>query len=721
MARYRFYTCQRSEGQEVASYLTELRRQDNQVVQTTRVGTMADFYHSDSEITSLQDYTCSLDLSTLPRILEIHSGVYFQGSVYEISGNECCLSTGELIKIIHIELQKVVCENMDNECKFDLPLNYSGNFKLIPDGFPYTSVEEIIRSVETEKQNSELITFQTLTDIVVNGVVIRKEEPITVMSTEFREGHMYADCIVDGNFEQFQVVLPFLLKGEFYGCEDDKLYTVNEIVESKTLTTRRVRLAETQGICIPKHFNGALILSPVYEIQAIMHFRNDVVKIPSTLEVDVRDVTEKQKDVPFIKPMSLTDILNQPHEKFPIMVKILDAPEQQPLFKGEWFHSLRKGKVIKIYKKQLLKVVLATSMSNKVSRHFLISLDYKGAFRRRPREFVTVFDLCNAINQENPLNVVVTKDCMWNEGGLSSLCVGDRLVTTFTTTKHVVFDGVLQNIDVLICNKIPEDEDEDDAEPMMLPLYLEGRFVEEFHDTKRYKILEICDKFKLPFQVKVTSKDPSLPADALMSFPAIKLEEILEVPILVVGFLEGPCECFSIPVEWMTMTVHLLEGCPVEDCGLRNAASLEELTDFMYYNLRTCSTSSPFLPPRPPKRQSKRTPSSDPVPVQPPCRSPVADSKSHHPPLPPKGVPVCPKPITDNAALPASLKKPFSTQPLQVTPSECAKTQKGKIKDAPKIPEEITEEPDDDSDHDYEQIEEGFALKALHKMKKWTL
>ncbi|GCC38576.1 hypothetical protein chiPu_0017091 [Chiloscyllium punctatum] len=86
---------------------------------------MADFYHPDSQISSLQEYICSLNLSTLPRILEIHSGVYFQGSVYEISGNECSLSTGDLIKIIQVELQKIVCENMDNECKFDLSLDYS--------------------------------------------------------------------------------------------------------------------------------------------------------------------------------------------------------------------------------------------------------------------------------------------------------------------------------------------------------------------------------------------------------------------------------------------------------------------------------------------------------------------------------------------------------------------------------------------------------------------
>uniref|UniRef100_A0A7N5K7V2 Thymocyte selection associated family member 2 n=1 Tax=Ailuropoda melanoleuca TaxID=9646 RepID=A0A7N5K7V2_AILME len=63
------------------------------------------------EPVSLQDFVCTLDLASLPRVLRVCSGVYFQGSIYEISGNECCLSTGDLIKVTQVRLQKVVCEN----------------------------------------------------------------------------------------------------------------------------------------------------------------------------------------------------------------------------------------------------------------------------------------------------------------------------------------------------------------------------------------------------------------------------------------------------------------------------------------------------------------------------------------------------------------------------------------------------------------------------------
>uniref|UniRef100_A0A8C0EDU1 CABIT domain-containing protein n=1 Tax=Bubo bubo TaxID=30461 RepID=A0A8C0EDU1_BUBBB len=77
---------------------------------------------------SFQDYICSLDPATLPRILRICSGVYFQGSVYEISGNECCLSTGDLLKVMAVALQKVVCEDTETGQTTELPPTFKGEW-----------------------------------------------------------------------------------------------------------------------------------------------------------------------------------------------------------------------------------------------------------------------------------------------------------------------------------------------------------------------------------------------------------------------------------------------------------------------------------------------------------------------------------------------------------------------------------------------------------------
>lgn len=50
------------------------------------------------------------------------------GSVYEISGSEVCLSTGDLVKITGFELLSVCCNEIKNNTTFELPIDYSGRF-----------------------------------------------------------------------------------------------------------------------------------------------------------------------------------------------------------------------------------------------------------------------------------------------------------------------------------------------------------------------------------------------------------------------------------------------------------------------------------------------------------------------------------------------------------------------------------------------------------------
>lgn len=53
------------------------------------------------------------------------------GSVYEISGSEVCFSTGDLIKVIGMEMQSVCCEDVENNETFELPINHTGLFQEI--------------------------------------------------------------------------------------------------------------------------------------------------------------------------------------------------------------------------------------------------------------------------------------------------------------------------------------------------------------------------------------------------------------------------------------------------------------------------------------------------------------------------------------------------------------------------------------------------------------
>lgn len=48
------------------------------------------------------------------------------GSIYEISGNECCLSTGDLMKVTQLRLQKVVCKNPGTGQTIELDPNFKG-------------------------------------------------------------------------------------------------------------------------------------------------------------------------------------------------------------------------------------------------------------------------------------------------------------------------------------------------------------------------------------------------------------------------------------------------------------------------------------------------------------------------------------------------------------------------------------------------------------------
>uniref|UniRef100_A0A4W3JMG2 Thymocyte selection associated family member 2 n=1 Tax=Callorhinchus milii TaxID=7868 RepID=A0A4W3JMG2_CALMI len=456
------------------------------------------------------------------------------------------------------------------------------------------------------EQGFEVVSFQSAKDIHTQGSVICKGDPITATGVKSVKGQMFATCIVDGLEEQLYINLPFSLPGEF--SENlDQSFSIDEILSSKPLRSKRLIYVEMEHRVTEKYLRGDLLLEPVYEIQAIMHLRKNIVKIPSNLEVDVSDVSEEQKEVTFIKPLSLLDLMNEPQDTFPAAVEILDSPGLLAPYKDEWTHCLRKGALLTVHSKQVTKKILATSMSNKVSQHFLISSMYKGMFRRRPREFHTTFDLCNAVSSEAPLHVVVTRDCMSNEDDQVSLCVGERLIALAKTTARVVSCGVPQDIDVLVCNKVEDDEDEEGmVEEVLLPWYLEGRFVEEIRDNRKYTISEICDGFNFPFEVKVTVKDPAFKIDPLKPFPAIKLEESILVPTLLVSLAEKPSDSFFIPVEWMSLSVQLLAERPSEDIAPTHVASVVELTESMYYDLRKCSNLSSCPPPRPPKRASNK-------------------------------------------------------------------------------------------------------------------
>ncbi|XP_062450334.1 protein THEMIS2 [Rhea pennata] len=531
---------------------------------------------------SFQEYICSLNPAVLPRILRICSGVYFQGSVYEISGNECCLSTGDFLKIIAVKLQKVICEDVEMGKTTELPLTFKGLFQPSPDPQQYASLEELIQS-KRAAQEAQPLCFISATDLAVDGHFIPKAQPIFL---EALQGRKAAVRTADSHREHHWLRLPLSLRGRFFECSEQDL-TLQEVLGLQGSWPQRL-LCPTLSSC-------PILLSPVYEVQAIMHLRKDVVKIPSTLEVDVEDVTEEAQHIHFIKPLLLSDLL-QMEEALPVQAEILEGPSSLAIFKNDWIPRLQKGQRIQIHGKGCPWKVLASA--RKGTRHFLLSSTYQGRFRRRPREFTTVYELATSLQASQHLRVVVTQDCEGHEEDTPSLSVGDRLEVRCLLQASA-------STTMLLCNRSSTEEEEgEESEELMLPLDLGGSFVEEMCENKKYNLTEIVEQLSLPCDVKVVAKDPSLARDILSSFSALRLEARVTEPFLVSSFCEEPNESFEIPPRWLDMSLFFTQEPAHPQAPSADWSRVEELKESFYYHLlKQLPGSSAPPPPRPPKRK----------------------------------------------------------------------------------------------------------------------
>ncbi|XP_028615456.1 protein THEMIS2 isoform X2 [Grammomys surdaster] len=484
----------------------------------------------------LQDFVSGLDPTSLPRVLRVCSGVYFEGSVYELFGNECCLSTGDLIKVTHIHLQKVVCECAETGQTLELNPNFTGLFSPLSSLQSYRTLEDLV-SAMTQNSTQWPIYFKSTQRIVTEVRVVPEDQPLRLEAVERHHGTRYARCVQVSKTQEVIHHLPLSQKGPFWRCKPSAPQTLLQILQDPAM----------QGLMLscPSLPWNSVILKPQYMLQAIMHMRRSVVKIPSTLEVEVEDVTASSQDIHFFKPLLLSEVLAM-GGPFPLSTEILEVPEGPPIFLSPWVSFLRKGQRLCIYGPASSPWwVVASSKSRRVPRYFMLSGGYQGKLKRRPREFPTAYDLLGALQPGRPLRVVATKDCDGNEEenpDFSFLAVGDRL--------EVLRSGQVcgtkgQDIDVLICQRLSEqsgEEEEDleedyeeveDKEQILLPLYLSGSFVEEVNDSRRYSLADLTAQYSLPCEVKVVAKDNRHPTDPLASFPGLRLEEKLTEPFLV--------------------------------------------------------------------------------------------------------------------------------------------------------------------------------------------
>ncbi|XP_042683179.1 protein THEMIS isoform X2 [Centrocercus urophasianus] len=521
-------------------------------------------------VSTLEKFIHSLDPRALPRVLQIQSGFYFEGSIYEMFGNECCLSTGEVIKVIGFKINKLIasiCENNEDSqfsAKVELPLNFPGLYKIVADKTPYVSVEEITRKVAIGPTRFGHPCFYSPEDIKLANLTIKK--------------------------------------GKFYECEDDQLYTLKEIAEWKIpkCRSRIVKLSNTLHVWnssnpLPENFGGYLVLMPVYEVQALMKFRKDVVHILSDLDVEVKDITDCYDTSSFLQPLSLEDVFERTSKEFPMIAEIMDGllGSQKP------YNLLHTGKEIVIYKKyQATRVIASEIRSDSSKRHFLIPMTYKGKFKRRPREFPTAYDLEIARSEREHLHVVATKAFDSPHTELFSVSVGDQFLVQQCQTSEVLYEGRKKVIDVLACEQILSNA----YKKVLLPMYMEGGFVEVIHDKKQYQLSQICKEFHLPFNVKVSVRDLSMKEDVLAAVPGLQLEEEITDSYLLISSASSPMESWEIPVYRLNMLVHLLSKDVKTVVPPMTRTTVEEISEEQYYMVRRYENQTVLPPPRPPKK-----------------------------------------------------------------------------------------------------------------------
>ena len=375
-----------------------------------------------------------------------------------------------------------------------------------------------------------------------------------------------------------------------------------------------------------------------------------MLKFSSSSEVDVMDVTEQCKDVAFVTPLSLTEVLSQPDESFPAVVKILEGPETRSLFRCSWLQELTQGRHLVFHKKGTSDRILFSSLkSRKAQQYFLVSQQYAGRFRRRPREFNSVYELYVASVQAPGLRVSVTRSCEEvEEEGLPALSVGEQLEVVSCVRMELPCgssEEQRQSVEALLCHRFQEPDDgdddddeeevrqEDEKEQMSLPLYMQAHFVEVLKDNKKYRLRDLEKEFTFPLDVKVMNRDNAMETDPLVGLTCLRMEGALSEPIIQASLPHRPEHCFEIPTQWLSMSVAFTQDSlpwPSDKPPECHMDRVTEVTDTFFYEYHKQGNSDVAPPPRPPKRnlsssEAKRKS------IKPPKKSSKEEKSKHRP------------------------------------------------------------------------------------------
>ncbi|XP_042602289.1 protein THEMIS-like [Cyprinus carpio] len=652
--------------------------------------------------TTLHEFTQFLDPKMFPRVLQIQSGIYYQGCVYEMFGRECSLSTGDLLKIIDITITRFTAQTSSNT-EIEIPVEYPGLFKLVADSQPYQSIQEIADSVKISSHRLSQPVFLSGSEIQPAHGVIRDGDSfrITAVTRELSGGCV--QCELLHREPKFCFSLSFSQQGHFTECQDDQFYTLREIAEWKISKGRKRTVTEVKTL--PKkdflfsnlleNVFGELKLTPVYELKAVTRLSDKILLIPSNLDVEVVDVTEQFDCDSFVQPLSLMDVFKSPPELFPVLAKLSC---ERPFKLSPELEKLFNSNQVIIHHAFYAKRILASEMGHESTRHFLIPESYNGRFKRRPRQFPTTYDLERARSETEQIRVVATRDFESMYNGLASVSTGDEFIVTKGKSCALSHNGTMRAADAFQCLKVTGTKAKD---LVRLPMCLEGGFMELVKDKRQYTIGEICRWFPLPFNVKVSVRDLSLKMDVLAGVPGLHIEEEISDPCLLISNTELS-EIREVPVNRTDLILNIKQRWDGQSPVCSGNSVIEEISEDCYYTLRRYAFTTITPPPRPPKKPK------DPPPRPPKMlssRSESANSESSS--CSPQSL--CVEPFKQDDFIQCSDSKNGNDIKIPISPVTFPRPtlQKDLFKGRSLDSISITKHDDDDDVHDYEYIDEN--------------
>uniref|UniRef100_A0A3Q2XKG2 Thymocyte selection associated family member 2 n=1 Tax=Hippocampus comes TaxID=109280 RepID=A0A3Q2XKG2_HIPCM len=487
-------------------------------------------------------------------------------------------------------------------------------------------------------------------------------------------------------------------------------FTAREIVTSAHLRGQRFRFHDDDGGAAARR--RVLVLSPVYQISAIMSLRKDVLRFPSSLAVDVVDITDACEGISFVTPLSLPEVHSQSDQSFPAVVEVLEGPEIRPMLKSGWLPQLQRGVRLIFHGRTTSSMTVVTGgKSCKARRYFLVSERYAGRFRRRPRGFDSAYELYVASAQTPGLRVSATRDCEEAEGeGLPGLSVGERLEVVARQKVRLPCGPA----DAVVCVRLrdadDEGEDEEDDEVgagrrggrLYLPLHMRGHFVELLSDNKKYALSALGDK--LPLDVKAVSRDPELEDDPLVGFPSLRAVGVTLEPTIRASFLHAPDLCFEIPARRLRVTVCRTQQplpWPPNRAPECTVERVTEVTEAFLHQFQKEALPVLSPPPRPPKRYPSAPRPNKGVPTRDFGNVTIGSRRSSSPLPPGAGVSHLPPTV--------AARKPFTPQTSvqRATPNSYAGAVGSNVNGPAREDAAVTS--DDDDDDGYERVDDALT------------